>query len=60
MSDRPTDQSLTEPIDKILKGFDEFEQATKKRIESKEWQDGHIQKLNNFRKQLIKLQEETW
>lgn len=67
MGYRPQEQSLIEPIDKILEGVDEFEKATKKRIESKEWQTEHIEHLNNFRKQFLdlsfqlrKLQEETW
>lgn len=55
MSYREESQALEEPIDKILEGFEEFESAARKRLESGEWKTSHLEELNKIRGQMNKL-----
>jgi len=58
MGYRPDDQALEPAIDMILEGMEKFNDAAKKRIQSREWGDTHITELNGLRKKFLDLQVE--
>lgn len=71
MGYRPDDQSIQDPINIILKGFDNglvpLFSAIIKRAESGEWRESHIQEMRNVHIQLVdlklklaKLSESNW
>jgi hypothetical protein len=67
MSYRPENQALTEPIEKILEGIEQFSMAVHERIKSDEWKRDHIYFLMDIRAKLHLLEpilrevkRETW
>lgn len=53
---RPDNQSLSEPLDKILQGIKEFSDATAERIRSDDWVDSHKADLSHIRGKLLELE----
>jgi len=67
MSYRDESQELETPIQQILDGIKVFNDRVNNRIESNDWETGHILKLNRIRKDLLDMQldleevkRETW
>lgn len=68
MGYRPPEQELEDSIDKILEGFDTFEDRANERIRHyDEWADDHIEtlvgllrKMSKMKHKLVKLKDETW
>lgn len=67
MGYRPDDQALVEPIEVILQGMKDFDDAVDKRNESGDWQEEHLKEINDLSVELkrlkfslVKIKQETW
>lgn len=58
MAYRPQNEALEEPIDKILQGIQEYNNAVDRRIKSNEWTIKHINQINATRLRLLAIQIE--
>lgn len=52
MSYRPDEQSLEDPLGKILEGIEEYSRAVSERIRSGDWKDSHIEEITRMRADL--------
>lgn len=52
MGYRPDNQALSEPIEKIIEGFQEFESAVDARIECGEWKREHLERISELANQM--------
>ena len=67
MGYRSEDQSISDPLRKILAGATEFDRAMQKRAESGEWQQEHLIELDALNRELwalrlklIQLARDNW
>jgi hypothetical protein len=67
MGYRPDRESLEDPINTIIVGVKEFDNAVQARIEGGDWSDSHIkeigkinEKLSKLKTKLLKLKKDTW
>lgn len=67
MSYHDEEQAIEPHINTILKGIEGFNEATRQRIKSGNWQDTHIRELNELRRRFLdievelnRLKKETW
>lgn len=67
MSYRPENQSVEKPLTLIIQGIELFNNVVNARINANEWNENHIQKINDLRNDfnkiypiLVKLLNDTW
>lgn len=67
MSYRNPDQSLKDPIDKIISGLEDLDSSIKARLDSDEWKEDHEIELDHlrvdsfkFKTRLEKIARENW
>lgn len=67
MSYRPQEQSIEDPLRKILEGIVELDAAARKRAESRDWAEEHLEELDQLnidllrlRRRMIKMADEHW
>lgn len=59
MSYRPQEQSIEDPLRKIMEGIDEFSKAVKERIDDRgEFNRDHIKEINDVRVKLYQIYPE--
>jgi hypothetical protein len=59
MSYRPQEQSIEDPLRKIMEGIDEFSKAVRERINDRgEWDRDHIKEINDVRVKLYQIYPE--
>lgn len=59
MSYRPQEQSIEDPLRKIMEGIDEFSKAVRERINDRgEWDRDHIKEINDVRIKLYQIYPE--
>lgn len=67
MGYRPVEQSIEDPLRKILEGMNEFDAAVRLRIGSGDWKAEHLEEIDELSRQLSKyrikmtrLAEDNW
>jgi hypothetical protein len=67
MGYRPDEEELEYPINQIIVGMKQFDQAVQRRIEGGDWSDDHLKKIGKINTKLQKLKikllevkKDTW